>query len=529
MTSDTSITSAQKIALARNGFPRLSLARALFEGCKRSPHKQMVVGMHESITYASSYRKANELAWHMRVKYGLCPGDTVVIATPNLIAIPYIIAAAQMCGARLAHFSPELEREDFERCARIVNPKLFIVSSTAHCLFASSLFPDSFILSVGCWGLPVPRIEDVPQIAMTGSAWEFLAYQDDTEIVLFSSGSTGTPKAIVNKAFSFSLNAVALQKALTIREDDVLYIPVPFAHVFGIVGIYAALLAGATIVTSAKYRPETALTLIMNTRATLHFGVSTMFLRELRTNQDSDWDLSSLRAGLVGGASCPELVLYEFEKRWGCRLMQSYGMTETSATLTATSLDLPVSVRARSVGVGVSGTQIKLDASTKEILCKSPSMMLGVIDENGGYKLDLDDGGWLRTGDVGSFDVDGRLSIVGRLKEMIIRGGVNIFPAEIEGAYQSNADISESCLIGYDDPDLGERTCLCVIMKEERSSSTHDLRMYASGRMEKCKIPDIVLKMEEFPHLANGKINRIALRDYVKNALDAPMRKRKRM
>lgn len=512
--------SGEAMELANKSFPPLSLARALFEGYVRNPHKPMAIGANESATYADAYLMTNDLAWRLRCECGVEPGDTVVLAAPNLIAVPCIMAASQMCGARLVHLSPTLERDDFERCTNMVDPRVVVASNEAHCAYARELFPNAKVLSLGGLDASVFRIEDAPRMASLSKAWEFPGYPGETEIVLFSSGSTGAPKAIVNRASSFSRNACALQEALSLSEDDVLYVPVPFAHVFGIVGVYAALLAGATIVTSAKYRPETALSLIADTCATVHFGVSTMFLRELRANQDDDWDLSTLRTGLVGGASCPESVLHEFERRWGCRLMQSYGMTETAATLTVTPLELPVSVRARTVGAGVDGVRIELAPDTREILVKTPTLMAGVIQDDGGYRLDLDEEGWLHTGDVGAFDEHGLLSIVGRIKEMIIRGGVNIFPAEVEAVYQANRDVSECCLVGYDDPELGERTCLCAIARPGSDASTRELRSYAVGRIEKCKIPDTVLKMDRLPHLANGKIDRIALMNHVKGALE---------
>lgn len=407
------------------------------------------------------------------------------------------------------------------RDVALVPPDVFVVSSERTLSVLADIAPDKPALMIGWFQGSVPSVRDICSRMTLESRWEFPAVDEPTTIALYSSGSTGEPKAIVNWAKSFSNNAEALRRTLSIVPDDVLYVPVPFAHVFGVVGMYAAIANGATMVTSAKYRPETALMLLANTRATVHLGVATMFLRELRENRDGEWDLSNLRAGLVAGAGCPASVLHDFERLYGCRIMQSYGMTETAATLTVTPLDLPVEVRAATVGVPIEGAQVKLAEGTNEVLCKTPSLMAGIVGPDGVRRLELDEEGWLRTGDVGALGEDGMLSIVGRIKDIVIRGGINIFPAEVESLYEECPGVSESCLVGYPDPELGERTCLCVVMEEGAQVSSLELRQFAVGRSEKCRIPDAVLKFDDFPRLANGKIAKTELRNLVKKTLGA--------
>lgn len=509
------------LALARANLPQGTLARAFYEGYLHAPHKRMAVGVNESMTYAEAYRRANVLAWHLRRECGVGVGSMVGISSPNDLHVPVAMAAAQMCGANIVHLPPGLQDFEFERNVSLVPPDVFIVSSERTLAMVERFAPGKPTLMIGCTGGACLSVDEVSSHSLLGSGWEFPAVPAETTIALYSSGSTGAPKAIVNYARSFSLNAVALRKALSLTPDDVIYVPVPFAHVFGIVGIYAAIVVGATLVTSAKYRPETALSLLSSTRATVHLGVATMFLRELRENADDEWDLTSLRAGLVAGAGCPASVLYDFEERYGCRIMQSYGMTETAATLTVTPLDTPVAVRVRTVGMAIEGAEVKLDPATGEVLCKTRSLMAGIVSERGVCKLELDEGGWLRTGDVGAIDEEGMLSVVGRIKDIVIRGGINIFPAEVEALYEGCPGVVESCLVGYPDPELGERTCLCVILEQGSTASSLELRQFAQGRTEKCRIPDIVMRLDDFPRLANGKINKNALKDLVKTALGA--------
>jgi len=342
---------------------------------------------------------------------------------------------------------------------------------------------------------------------------------DGARIVLFSSGSTGMPKAIVNRFESFHHNGLVIADCYRVMRDDVLYLPVPFFHSYGMIGLYTALSQGATVVTLQKYRPESSLTAIETTRATVYFGVPTMYLREMRVNEDDDWDLSSLRVAKIAGAPCPEAAAVEYERRYGCKMLSSYGMTETAATCTSADYDDSLRVRTAGVGKPIDGVSLKLDPETGEVLVKSVSIMDGFLLEDGSIDPGLDEDGWFHSGDVAEIDEDGNYFITGRIKDIVIRGGVNIFPAEVENVYQEHEGVAESCLVGYPDPELGERTCLCVVEKEGADNPAALLRDYARGRLEKCKIPDVVMKMDELPRLTNGKTDKRALREIVTKAL----------
>ena len=343
--------------------------------------------------------------------------------------------------------------------------------------------------------------------------------EGDPRIVLFSSGSTGTPKAIVNRSSSFFHNGDAVADGYRITGEDVLYLPVPFFHSYGLNGLYAALSRQATIVTLLKYRPESSLSTIETSRVTVYFGVPTMYLREMRENADGEWDLSSLRVAKIAGAACPEPAAEEFERRYHCKMLPSYGMTETAATLTMADYDASLHVRAAGVGKPIDGVEIKLAPETGELLCRSVAMMDGLLLEDGTIDPGLDEDGWFHSGDVATVDEDGNYFIVSRIKDVVIRGGVNIYPAEVENFYQDHEAVAESCYVGFPDHDLGERSCLCVVRKAGCDATAASLREYARGRLEKCKIPDVILLMDALPRLANGKTDKIALRKLVRDAL----------
>ena len=504
--------------LATRSYPKLSVIERLRACSTEQAYRRLAAGENKSVTYFDALRESNALAHYLATTCECGPESTVVLSAPNVLWFPAILAAVQMCGSRIALLAPTLPRDEFERCAGLLNPQVIIMSTPEGCQAAQEAFPKSHVLAVGCPVAPVPLVSEV--VARTGydDSRTFPHIDADSKIVVFSSGSTGRPKAIVNRLSSFALNGIALTRALELSPDDVLFVPVPFIHVFGVVGVFAALMSGASFVSDEKYHARAACQLVSTYRATVHLGVSTMFVRELRENQDGAWDFSSLRAGLVAGAGCPASVITEFEERFGCRIMQSYGMSETAATLTVTPLELSAERRASTVGFCIEGAEAKVDPDTGELSCKSASMMDGILQPDGGVHLELDDG-WFRTGDVAAIDEEGYLTIVGRLKDMIIRGGVNIFPAEVERVYDARDDVDACCLVGYPDPDLGERTCLAVVMKPGAAAYSRDLRLYAKGLVEKQKIPDVILKMDGFPQLGNGKIDKKALRAMVIDAM----------
>ena len=314
--------------------PPFSVARFICEGYEQDPFKQMVVGMNEGITYAEAYRRMVALAGFLRREQGVGEGDTVMIAAPNIIAYFVLIGAIQLAGATVALMSPTVERTEFAGIYDRVHPAVAIVSTEAHCRLAAECSPATKVMTATC---PVDGVLSVEQAWRGSAAWDGPSFDEDPKFVLFTSGSTGTPKAVQLRGSSFCRHAGELTRALRVKPGEVFFIPVPFAHVYGVVALHTALSHHATVATLVKYRPEQAMSLVASVQANVYLGVSTMYLRELRENQDGEWDLSCLRAGLVAGATSPLAVFEEYEKRYGAILVNSYGMTETAATLTVAS------------------------------------------------------------------------------------------------------------------------------------------------------------------------------------------------
>lgn len=492
-----------------------TVADAVKRHARRNPDAPMLVGMVRHMSYSESAARIGAFSAYLRDECGVKEGTTVIVSALNCMEMPLVIVAATAAGARMVLFSPEMTLALFRQHMSAAAPAAVILTSQEQCLAAREVVPDAHIFSIGCDVDPFDRVErimDGHAAGFAGVEWESAS---DAQIAVLSSGTTGKPKTIVNTASSFVYNGLRFGRSLGMDVGEPVYLPVPVYHVFGIVGLFGTLLAGATSVSSPKYSPEIALALIQKTRATIHLGVPTMFVRELDFADHAECDLSSLRCGLVAGAGCPPMVIEEFERRWGCRIQQSYGMSETAATLTLTPLEMPVSRRVKTAGCAIEGVTLAIDAETGEILVKTPAYMLGIERPDGTLDPCLDGDGWYRTGDIGSIDADGMLTVTGRIKEMIIRGGINIFPAEIEALYMEAPGVRECCLVSYPDIELGERTCLCVVPEPGASIDPAVLREWSRPHLEKFKVPDTVVEVESLPLLPSGKVDRGGLEDAV--------------
>lgn len=505
-----------------------SLLRMLYRGYCANATRPYAVCDGESMSYAQGFIWSSALVSSLR-ELGATRGQAAIVSMKNSTRFPLVVAALQELGVSVVMVSPQAGSIEYENAVSLMHPQYAFVLTDEHRKFSLAADPDIKVFDAGPFRFGAASIDDMAETARSGVVLsEPQGDSESIDVVLFSSGTTGLPKAIANSLDSYAYNAMRLGGVLGVAESDAIYVPAPCGHVYGFVGTIMSLFYGATLVSISKYTPKASIELMRATRATVFLSVGTMLIREMRADADGHQGPNSLRAVMVAGASCPRDVMENYEGRYGCRIVQSYGMTETAGLISISSPSDGFDVRVGTVGGLIAGVAVKLIEDTGEILVKSPALMKGKVS-NGSYELfDVDNDGWLHTGDVGSFDESGRLSITGRIKDIVIRGGINIFPLEVEKAYEGCAAVQECCLVGYPDSDLGERTCLCVITREGYSDSSEDLRRHAKGRLEKCKYPGIVLKMDDFPRLSNGKTDKVALRSVVRDALHVQVRRKGR-
>ncbi|WKB36088.1 AMP-binding protein [Terrilactibacillus sp. S3-3] len=255
-------------------------------------------------------------------------------------------------------------------------------------------------------------------------------------------------------------------------EDVFFFLAVPVFHVFGFVpGILSTIASGARMVLMEKYKRKAALELIESEKVTVKYGVPTMFILELSYKDFTKYDLSSLRTGIIAAAPCPVEIVKKIRYEMGCDIMIAYGLSETSPCLTMTRFDDSDIIRAETVGRPLPGVELKIVNENREevgtgevgeVACRSLGLMKGYYKMPEKTAEVIDENGWFYTGDMGTIDEEGHLRMIGRKKEMIIRGGFNIYPKEVEEVLYTHPDVMEVAIVGLPDTVLGEVSCACV-------------------------------------------------------------------
>lgn len=350
---------------------------------------------------------------------------------------------------------------------------------------------------------------------------------DDPINIQYTSGTTGAPKGATLTHHNILNNGYFVGEMIGYTEADRVCIPVPFYHCFGMVmGNLGATSHGAAIVIpSPNFDPAATVRAIAQERCTSLYGVPTMFIGVLETKESKELDLTSLRTGIMAGAPCPVTVMREVMERLHMReIAISYGMTETSPVSTMTRWDDDLRRRTETVGCVMPHVQIQiLDPSTGrivprgvagEVCTRGYSVMRGYWEQTDKTAEAIDAGGWMHTGDLAVMADDGYVSIVGRIKDMVIRGGENIYPREIEEFLLSHPDISEVHVIGVPDEKYGEEVMACVRMREGASPLTAEaLKEFCTGKIARHKIPRFVRHLSSFPMTVTGKVRKVELRE----------------
>lgn len=346
---------------------------------------------------------------------------------------------------------------------------------------------------------------------------------DDPINIQFTSGTTGSPKGATLSHRNLLNSSYFTGKICGISSADAICVPLPLYHVFGMAsGNLLAMLFGAKVVhPSEAFEPDAVLEAIEQERCTSLYGVPTMFIAELASLDFKRRDLSSLRTGIIAGASVPmELMRRVITDMHMEQVVIGYGMTETSATIMITSPTDPVERRVSSVGRVVPHVEAKVVNERSEIVPRGQvgeicvrgySVMLGYWEDPQKTAEAIDADGWMHTGDLGTIDQDGYGKIVGRLKELVIRGGENISPAEIEEFLHRHPQVEMAQVVGVPDEKYGEELCACIKLKSGPQPSEAELREFCRGEIAHFKIPRYVRFVDAFPLTASGKVQKYLL------------------
>ena len=465
-------------------------------------------------------------------RLGIRSGDRVGIWSPNRWEWVMVQYATAEIGAVLVNINPSYRVHELE----------FVLGQAGiKAVIAAPQFKDSDY--TGMLAQVQPNCPDLELVVLFGDEeWESMvsgpthteelasirrALQPGDPInIQYTSGTTGFPKGATLSHSNILNNGYFVGETIHYSEVDRVCIPVPFYHCFGMVmGNLACTTHGSAMVIPAPaFDPAASLRAVQQEKCTSLYGVPTMFIAELALEDFDSYDLSTLRTGIMAGSPCPEATMRQVIDRMNMEEVSiCYGMTETSPVSTQTRSDDSLDRRVSTVGRVGPHLEIKIvDPSTGatlprgeagEFCTRGYSVMLGYWDQPDKTAEAIDPEGWMHTGDIGEMDADGYVTITGRIKDMVIRGGENIYPREVEEFLYTHPDILDAQVIGVPDPKYGEELMAWVRLKPGRDDLTADqVREFATGKLARHKIPRYVHVVDEFPMTVTGKVRKVDMR-----------------
>ena len=525
----------------------------LDEIAARFPHRDALVSRHQGIrwSYAEYVCEIEKLARGL-VALGIEPGDRVGIWAPNCVEWCLTQFATAKIGAILVCINPAYRVFELEYalntsgCRAIVAAEQF--KSSRYLEMLNHLAPELAECEPGRLRAErLPALEIVVRLGTDATAGMFsfadvcrmggreqqamlhrlesrLSTQDVINIQ-FTSGTTGNPKGAALTHYNILNNANQVAAGMKFTERDRLCIPVPMYHCFGMVmGSLACVTRGAAAVFPGDaFEPEEVLETVEAEHCTALHGVPTMFIAELEHPEFTRYDLTSLRTGIMAGAPCPVEVMKKVMSRMHmAEVLIAYGQTECSPVNHMTSPDDPLEKRVETVGRPGPHLEIKIvDAEGQivptgqagDICTRGYAVMKGYWGDPERTRQTIDAEGWLHSGDLGVMDEKGYVSVVGRLKDMIIRGGENIYPREIEEFLFTHPDIQDAQVIGVPDEKYGEQVCAWIRLRDGATVSPEEIRAFCKDRIAYFKVPRYIRLVKEFPMTVTGKVQKFRMRE----------------
>jgi len=490
------------------------------------------------------------------LEIGLEPGDRIGMLAPNVAEWLVVQFATAYAGLILVNINPAYRLPELEYALNKVGCRA-VISATG---FKSSDYLAMFrelitdLDSAAPGELDSKRVPELRSLIFIGEATSggFFGFADVSSLagdrqrlddisdsldfddpinIQFTSGTTGSPKAATLTHHNIVNNAFIASGILRFTSADRLCIPVPMYHCFGMVlGTLLCATVGAAIVfPSAGFNAARTLEILEAERCTAFHGVPTMFIALLDEPRFHDFDMTSLRTGIMAGAPCPiELMKQVIRDMHMTEITIGYGMTETGPLSTLTSPDDPVELRVATVGRPLPHTEIKvidedgniLPVGERGELCtRGYCVMRGYWEDTERTAEAIDESGWIRTGDLATMSESGYLRIVGRIKDMLIRGGENIFPREIEELLYTHPKIDEVEVFGVPDRKFGEEVAAWIRLGDGESATDEEIREFCKGKIAHFKIPRYIKFVEEFPLTVTGKVQKFVMREQMASEL----------
>ncbi|GMA39517.1 long-chain-fatty-acid--CoA ligase [Mobilicoccus caccae] len=452
-------------------------------------------------------------AAHLRSR-GVAPGDRVALSLPNIPAFAVVYYGALSVGAVIVPMNPLFKPREVTFYLQDAGVRLLVCLPGSDAAEAAASLDIDVIPVDTLPGLlaetePDHRIEE--------------ADDEDTAVLLYTSGTTGSPKGAELRHRNLESNQrVTGETLMEATEGDVVMGCLPLFHVFGMTcAMNMAISAGVTLTLIPRFEPKKALEMLGRDGVTIFIGVPTMYGALLAASEGVDaLDVGSLRLCISGGSSMPVELMKRFEQRFDCVILEGYGLSETSPVA---SFNQPhIERKPGSIGVPVRGVEMKLipvdseegadDAGIGEIAIRGENIMRGYWNKPEATEAVLDADGWFRSGDLGRVDEDGYYYIVDRAKDLIIRGGYNVYPREVEEVLYEYPGVAEAAVVGIHDDHYGEEIAAYVVAREGSDLDVEELQRFVKERVAAYKYPRVIRVIEELPKGATGKILKRELR-----------------
>lgn len=481
-----------------------NLATILTESAHRRPHRPAIRLDDVVVSYTELDELTARAAGWLQSR-GIEAGDRVAIALPNVVQFPALYYGLLRVGATVVPMNPLLKSREIEHHLADSGAKLALVWSTVAAEAESAgRTTGTDIVVIG--DDTVTAMSDWPSMSTVAAR-----HDDDTAVILYTSGTTGVPKGAQLTHANLYRNALAFTELFDLCHDDVVLGSLPLFHAFGQSnGLNASIAVGASLSLVPRFDPTAVVQLIERHRVTVFEGVPTMYVALLHANADGV-DLSSLRMCISGGAALPVEVLNGFEQAFGAPILEGYGLSETSPTAT---FNRPGRTKAGSIGVPLDGVELDLvnvdgtEASpgeVGEIVIRGHNVMKGYWNRPDATEAAIVDG-WFHTGDLATRDEDGFYYIVDRQKDLVIRGGYNVYPREIEEVLYEHPAVREAAVIGVPHPTHGEEVAAAVSLRAGASATPGELRDFVKARVAAYKYPRLVWFVDALPKGPTGKI-----------------------